>query len=88
MNSHSILLFIAMLFLIYPNHAAAQQNKQESSAAIETLIKAAEQGDAKSQFELAGYWGNGDSQNYAEAARCKLQAGAPKALLLRSSVWA
>jgi TPR repeat protein len=71
MNFHRILLLIAMLFLIYPDHAAAQQNKQGPSAAIAALIKAAEQGDAKSQFVLGSdyYFGIGVFQDYDEAMK-------------------
>lgn len=53
MRFRNMLFPFAIMFLIYPNHAAAQQNKQEHSAAIENLTKTAEQGDAKSQCELA-----------------------------------
>jgi hypothetical protein len=38
-----LLLPVAVLFLIYPNHDAPQQKEKESSANIETLLKAAEQ---------------------------------------------
>ncbi len=62
---------IAILFLIHPNHSAAQQNKREPSAAMGTLIKAAEQGDAKSQYELGMMYdhGMGVTQDYAEAVK-------------------
>ena len=42
MRFHKLLLPVAVLFLIYPNHVAAQQ---KPSAAIGALFKAAEQGD-------------------------------------------
>jgi uncharacterized protein len=71
MRFNRILLLIAMLFLIYPDHAAARQNKQEPSAAVAALIKASEQGDAKSQFVLGSYYYFGIRifQDYTEAVK-------------------
>jgi uncharacterized protein len=71
MTLYRILLLVAMLFLIYPDHASAQKSKWEPSSAIEALIKAAEQGDAKSQLALGSdyYYGKGVFQDYAEAMK-------------------
>jgi hypothetical protein len=86
------LLFpVAILFLIYALHAAAnpvlrnfestvrvptggvgtQQDTQKSSDALTALLKAAEQGDVKSQLELAKSYlsGIGVRQNDAEALK-------------------
>ena len=50
---------------------AAQQEKQKPSTTIEALIKAAEQGDAKSQYELAKAYleGRNVQRSHAEAAK-------------------
>jgi len=62
--------------MIYPNHTAAQQNRQEPSAAIEALLKAAEEGDATAQFKLANayYRGRGVRQDYVEAFKWNRKA--------------
>jgi TPR repeat protein len=54
-----------------PVEALKSQNKQESSAVIEALVKAAELGDAKSQFELATAYlqGLGIPRDVAEALK-------------------
>jgi TonB family protein len=67
---HRMLLLVAIAFLIFPNHAASQ-NKQKPSAMIQRLIKAAEKGNAMSQFQLANAYleGRGVQQNYVEAAK-------------------
>ena len=54
-----------------PVEALKSQNQQESSATIEALLKAAELGDAKSQFELATAYleGRGVPRDLAEALK-------------------
>ena len=71
MKLYRILLLVAMLFLIYRGHAAAQQSKWEPSPAMAALIKAAEQGDVKSQLSLGSnfYFGKGVFQDFAEAMK-------------------
>ena len=71
MKFPGILLPIAILFLIYPSHSAAQQKKQEASAAIGALLEVAKKGDAKSQVDLAKAYlsGLGVQQNFVEAAK-------------------
>lgn len=66
---HKLFFAVAILFSICPNRAAAQLKRQEPSAAIESLVKAAEQGDAKAQFELASAYdgGRGVRQDFLEA---------------------
>ena len=53
MKSHNLVLFAVILFLICPDHTAAQHNGQEPLAKAEALIEGAKKGDAESQFELA-----------------------------------
>jgi uncharacterized protein len=71
MKPYRIVLLVVMLFLIYPDHAVAQKSKWEPSPAIAALIKAAEQGDAKSQLALGSnfYYGKGVFQDFAEAMK-------------------
>jgi hypothetical protein len=54
-----------------PVEALKSQNKQESSAVFEALVKAAELGDAKSQLELATAYlqGRGVPRDHAEALK-------------------
>jgi hypothetical protein len=62
---------VAILFLIYPNHDAAQHKKQEPSVDVGTLLKAAEQGDIQSQMDLAAFYifGVGVEKNSLEALK-------------------
>jgi TPR repeat protein len=71
MKPYKILPLVAMLFWIFPDHAAAQQSKWEPSPAIAALIKAAEQGDVKAQLSLGSsyYFGKGVFQDFAEAMK-------------------
>ena len=66
---HIKLLFaVAALFLICPNHVAAQQ---KPSVVIGSLLKDAKQGDPKSQLELAAAYldGHGVPQDFVEAIK-------------------
>ena len=64
-------LFAAILLLICPVYAAAQQKKQETSAKIDSLIKAALQGDPAALATLGTMFlqGNVGPQDYEEAAK-------------------
>jgi TonB family protein len=73
-----MLLPVVVLFLIYPNHAAAQQDKQEPPAAFdgrgfpsdpEVLKNMAEQGLIYGQFSLGSMYadGRGVTQDYIQA---------------------